>query len=175
MSLIPTTAPLQSKLKPVLFVHLDAGEAIPVVQNATQNLVVVKLTGGSVKSLDTNYPFETEILFGFDDLSTAAGATRTTLDCKIYLRTPSGAGVYMTYSGVVEMAGKAAAIAGNQGESHMEFEEGYITANPKFTLDGKVEEEYKWVNDEIFIARGRFLRDTEGKLKVQYYVYIYDH
>ena len=52
------------------------------------------------------------------------------------------------------------------------IEDSYVTCNPTFYFDDKVEDKYKWVLKENFFARGRFGRDEDDVLYVQYYVYV---
>lgn len=179
MSLSPSVTPLQPpvpKLVPVLLMNLKmASEPRPVYTNKQTHtaLVVATVGQGEVSSLPNDYGYELSVsdITGFDDLTTNLETDVTTLDCKLYGKTPEGKGVYITYPGVSQLKGALTDVVAKKA-STSSFSDTYLTNNPKFEFDGDIPDKYKWVRKENLIGKGRFVRDTDGVLYVQYYVYV---
>lgn len=175
MSTVPDLSkPLAASLKPVLFFHVEADEPQLIFQNSTGFLNHVPITGGFVKSLDPKYPFDAVIDSGLDDISfSSANPAVGHLDCNFYLsfKDDFKKRAYIHYTGVVQFEGLVADVVANKA-SKMEFTDGYVTCHPIFKLDDNCKDE-QWVNKLNFIGKGRFIRDEDGKLKVQYYVYTF--
>ncbi|ODV84646.1 hypothetical protein CANARDRAFT_200641 [[Candida] arabinofermentans NRRL YB-2248] len=160
-------------IKPILFFHLDAEEPEQIFSTKSSSLTNVKVKSGYVKSLDESKPFEAKVVRGSDDISfDPANPATGHLDCRLYLSIDGVTKGFVQYSGVVQFEGKVAEVVGKQ-TSHMEFSEGYVTCHPRIHLDDSVTE-FKWLEDINYIGKGRFIRDEEGGLKVQYYVYTFD-
>lgn len=161
-----------ASLKPAFFIHLDVEEPDPIYSNESGSLTYVYVKTGYTKTLDSNYPFDTEVKYGLDNLttSTATGET-TSLDCQLYLKSKvNGAGIHFTYSGVVVPSKEQGDVFSRVSKAQ-EFNQGYVTNHPKAVLDANAKTE-SWISNKNLISRGRFLRDDEGKLSVEYYVYV---
>ncbi|CAN3365057.1 hypothetical protein DICA3_E21308 [Diutina catenulata] len=174
-SVFPHTAPTVPKLVPVFIFNLKVTpDPEPVFSDSASDkaLTLARVVNGEVKTIADNGIGELDItnVTGFDDLTTKLSANTTRLDCKLYGKTAGGAGVYIRYPGVVQMLKPTTDVL-SRATSSSEFDEGYVTCNPSFEFDGSVEDKYKWVLKENFVAKGRFVRDGEGGLYVQYYVY----
>ncbi|KAH3667981.1 hypothetical protein OGAPHI_001735 [Ogataea philodendri] len=161
------------KLKPVLFFDLDAAEPEPIFENESKSFTKVAVTGGSIRSVDASFPFESKVIDGYDNISfSQAQPGIGSLDCVLYLDLGSGVKGLVSYGGVVRLEGTTLQVVSKE-KSHMGFSDGYVTCRPKFDLDSKSSKE-SWVNRHNFIGKGRFIRTDKGGLKVQYYVYTFD-
>lgn len=173
MSLIPDlTAPDAGVLKPILFIDEDAEEPQTAYSNESTFMQHVPLKGGFIKSLDPKYPFDAVITTGGDDITFQTGVPNVGhLDCNVFLtfKDDPEKKAYINYSGICRMEGKIAEIVGGK-ETIMGFQDGYCTCHPKFFMSENTKAE-RWVDNKNFIAKGRFLRDANGGLKVQYWVY----
>lgn len=159
-------------LKPVLSFNIRADEPQLVYSNKTATMQYVGITGGSVQSLDPSRPFDAEITHGKDDITLFAHDPSTGhLDCNMYLKFANGKTGLVKYSGVVQFGEHVVAVTSGKS-SEMSFEDGYVTNHPIFYLDEESKDE-QWVKDINFIGKGRFVRDKEGTLFVQYYVYTF--
>ncbi len=161
-----------ASLKPAFFLHVDADEPQPIYKNAQGSLTLVKLNGGYTKTLDPKYPFDTEVEFGIDNLTTKAGrdGTITNLDCQLYLKSKkNGGGIHFAYSGVV-IQGEQVVDVVLKKSNDSGFTESYVTNHPIVTLDESNKEE-SWIQGKNLIGKGRFTRSESGKLAVEYYVY----
>ncbi|CDK25825.1 unnamed protein product [Kuraishia capsulata CBS 1993] len=166
MSLPKANTPL---LKPALFVHLEAEDGLPIYSESTGSMSCVRVKSGYITGVGKNHPFEAKINFGFDDIRLSPGSSTGILDCHLYGTTAKGKGLFIHYTGVVHMVGTVAEILQNK-KSYMDFDDGYVTCSPDdFKIDSGAEEE--WVKDQKLSGKGRFLRNSEGGLVVQYYLY----
>ncbi|KAK6202601.1 uncharacterized protein RJT21DRAFT_118672 [Scheffersomyces amazonensis] len=167
--------PSTPKLVPVFVFNLRVEEAIPVLANKAtdSSLTLARVVNGEVVTVknDLGLEFDVKDITGFDDLVGTTSRNVTHLDCKLYGSTANGAGVYITYPGVVRTLPVSTNVLTGAAK-HAEIEDGYVTCNPRFRLSDGVEEKFKWVLDENFIGKGRFERDGAGYLYVQYYIYI---
>ncbi|GMG59146.1 unnamed protein product [Ambrosiozyma monospora] len=181
MSIIPDFTKLEiPTLKPVLFFHIEANEPEMAMANKQSNLTHVPITGGFVKSLDSKLPFDYEILHGSDDITSFADSPVVGhLDCKLFLKSKSKSKdsngkdgdkkAFVYYTGVVRFEDAVNGVIGKTTDT-MDFEDGYVTCHPIFTVES---EDEKWVKEINFLGKGRFVRDANGKLCVQYYVYTF--
>ncbi|GME81330.1 unnamed protein product [Ambrosiozyma monospora] len=172
MSVIPDFSKVKiPALKPILFFNIEAEEPEIAYKNSQSTLTHVPLTGGFVKSLDPNLPFDYEITHGTDDITAFADSPVVGhLDCKLFLKSKDGKDrkAYVYYTGVVRFEDAVNGVIGKKGA--MDFEDGYVTCHPIFTVES---EDEKWIKDINFLGKGRFVRDANGKLGVQYYVYTF--
>lgn len=172
----PATPATVPKLIPVFILNLkSAADPNNVFTSKTKDTVLnfVRLEDGEIKTVpnELGLEFEGRGVWGTDDLSQSIERGVSRLDCKLYAKTPKGAGIYYTYPGVVRMSDNLVKVV--TGESNgVDFEDSYVTSSPKIVLGDDAEEKYKWVENESFIAKGRFVRDKAGVLYVQYYVYV---
>jgi hypothetical protein len=162
-----------ASLKPAFFIHLDVEEPKPIYTNDAGSLTYVAVTEGYTKTLDDKYPFDAEVLFGFDNLTTTAATGDTiNLACQLYLKSKvNGAGIHLSYSGVVVPSKEQGAVLTGAGAIEQGFDQGYVTNHPKAALDADAKTE-SWISDKNLIGRGRFLRNEKGVLSVEYYVYV---
>lgn len=175
MSVIPDLSkPSSASLKPVLFIDEVADEPFIAYSDEAATMQHVTLTGGFIKSLDPkNYPFDAQIVHGGDDITLREGIPNIGhLDCRIYLKfnNDSTKRGFLSYSGVVKMSGATADVV-DRKKSLPTFEEGYVTCHPHFSISKDLKLE-RWVDTTNFMAKGRFLRDEKGVLRVQYWIYI---
>ncbi|QPG75856.1 hypothetical protein FOA43_003240 [Brettanomyces nanus] len=175
MSTIPDLSkPNQATLKPIIFIDEIAKEPITAYSNESALMQHVPLTGGFVKSLDPeNFPFDAVIEEGGDDITLREGIPNIGhLDCNLYLRFKDDPTkrAYINYSGIVHLDGTSGEIIGKK-KTGMSFQEGYVTCHPQFYVSEDCKAE-RWVDRKNFLGKGRFLRDDNGVLKVQYWLYI---
>ncbi|VEU22870.1 DEKNAAC103956 [Brettanomyces naardenensis] len=175
MSLIPDLSkPDAANLRPVIFIDEIAKEPTVAYSNESSEMQHVPLTGGFVKSLDPeHFPFDAVIEEGGDDITFLEGIPAVGhLDCNLFLRfkdDPSKR-AYVNYSGIVHMGGVSGEIVGEKKSTKMSFQDGYVTCHPKFFMSKNCKAE-RWVDSKNFLGKGRFLRDENGVLKVQYWLY----
>lgn len=175
-SVYPTEVPTTPKLVPVFVINLKTSydpEAIYVNSTTDKTLQLATLSDGEIKTVPNPLGFELDVsgIHGFDDLTSKPSHGATILDCKLYGKTPNGSGVYVKYAGVVQFLEATVKVLTKE-EKLSRFEDGYITCNPFFEFDDKVEDKYKWVLKENIIGKGRFVRDSDDVIYVQYYAYV---
>lgn len=173
-SVIPTAIPPTPKLVPVFFFNLKIAnepEAIFGDKATDTELTLARVINGTITTVPNEIgEFDVADITGFDDLTVKGSTATATLDCKLYGRTKNGSGVVIRYPGVVQMAKVTTDVFSKQSKGHG-FDEGFVTCNPSFVFDSQVEDKYRWVLKENFISKGRFIRDAEDGLYVQYYTY----
>ncbi|CAK9438625.1 uncharacterized protein LODBEIA_P28490 [Lodderomyces beijingensis] len=168
--------PRQPELVPVLTFNLKLkSDPVNIFTNTQidKTLTLATLENGEIKSIENKLGYKLDIsqIYGTDDLNVKDSVETAYLDCKLYGRTPNGSGVFVHYGGRVQLdAVSVGVVSGKTKEASIE--ESYVTCNPTFTFDDKVEEEYKWVLRENLVGKGRFGRDDDGALYVQYYIYV---
>ncbi|KAK6457787.1 uncharacterized protein RJT20DRAFT_125641 [Scheffersomyces xylosifermentans] len=170
---VPTTP----KLIPVFTINLKF-EKDPdnIFENSQVDkaLSLARLINGEIKTVENQLGFELEAvgITGFDDLNARPSLGAATLDCKLYGKTPNGAGVYITYGGVVQFTEASTSVISGKSNTS-EIDDSYVTCNPSFQFDSKVEDKYKWVLKENLFGKGRFVRGSDGVLYVQYFIYVF--
>lgn len=172
-SVVPSV-PATPQLTPVFLANckITIGPSITdKVKDKTVNLVPV--VDGYIETVKNPFGFELEVqgITGFDDITTHISDNYNTLDCKIYGKTPEGAGVYITYEGVIKLEESLVNVMTGKAKGSR-FEDTYLTSNPRIHFDGDVPEKYKWAVSENLIGKGRFVRDANDNMYVQYYVYV---
>lgn len=171
-----TPEPKTPQLTPVFLINLKLGLPPQSVFNAPKSnkaLTLATVTEGEITTVPNNLGLELNVtsITGFDDLSTSISENVNTLDCKLYGKTPEGSGVYVTYKGVVQLTQESIDVITNKSQTS-NFDDVYVTNNPKFQFDDLVPDKYRWVLKENLFGKGRFLRADDGALCVQYYVYV---
>ncbi|KAI3403881.1 hypothetical protein KGF56_003311 [Candida oxycetoniae] len=168
--------PQPPQLIPVLTFNLQLSpDPVRIFTNSqidkTLNLATV--VNGEIKAVENKFGYKLDInqIYGTDDLNVKDSIGAANLDCKLYGKTPNGSGVFIYYGGKVQLDEASVGVMSKRTKE-ASIEESYVTCNPTFTFDDKVEEEYKWVLKENLFGRGRFARDDEGALYVQYYIYV---
>ncbi|GMM29382.1 hypothetical protein DAMA08_021270 [Martiniozyma asiatica (nom. inval.)] len=173
MTIIPDYTKQQTPaLKPLLFFNIRCKDPKDVYTNDSLSQKHVAIVGGFVVSLDDSYKFDAKILHGGDDITFYTSDPSTGhLDCSMYLQFNDDANQIglVTYSGLVKFEGKTADVVSSTA-SEMTFEEGYVTSHPIFKLNGDLKDE-SWVLNHNMIGKGRFVRDKDNVLHVQYYIY----
>lgn len=176
-SSIAPLLPTAPKPVPVFTFNLKlAGEPSLIFVSKEQDkaLSLATIADGEIRTVENELGLEFDVsgITGFDDLNARPSVNAATLDCKLYGKTGSGAGVYVRYGGVVQFLEPSLLVMSNQKPTS-EFDESYVTCNPTFTFDLNVEEKYQWVLRENFFGKGRFVRDSAGVLHVQYFIYVF--
>lgn len=173
MSIVPDFASQPTPaLKPVLFFNIRCQEPSVGYSNKSQSLTYVPIVGGFVKSLDEKLPFDAKITHGKDDITFNTNAPSVGhLGCSLYLEFANGESGLVEYSGVVQFGEKVAQLAKGEAKT-MTFEDGYLTNHPVFKLSDNSSAE-SWVNSINFLGKGRFIRDADNVLHVQYYIYTF--
>lgn len=164
------------ELEPVFLINLKLKEnPAKAFANSTRNKVLALATvvDGTITSVPNKYNYELDVknVHGFDDITNNIADNYNELDCKLYGSTPEGAGVYVTYYGLIKLLQPTVDVL-TEKSSTSNFEDTYVTCNPRFHLDEDVADKYKWVIQENLYGKGRFVRDASGTLYVQYYVYV---
>ncbi|KAI5967455.1 hypothetical protein KGF57_000398 [Candida theae] len=168
--------PKQPQLIPVLTFNLKlVSDPVPIFTNSQidKSLSLATISTGEIKTVENDLGLKLEIgeIYGTDDLNVKTSVNTSYLDCKLYGKTPNGSGVFVYYGGRVQLDDTSVGVLSNKNKE-ASIEESYVTCNPTFTFDDSVEEEYKWVLKENLIGKGRFGRDDNGDLYVQYYIYV---
>ncbi|SGZ49009.1 CIC11C00000003733 [Sungouiella intermedia] len=175
-SSVTPSVPKTPELEPVFLINLKlGGDPAPVFTNTDRNktLSLASVVEGKISTVENKYGLELEVegVTGFDDITTNLKDGYNELDCKLYGKTPEGAGVYITYYGVVKLTETTVAVVTGKSDTSA-FEDTYVTCNPRVHFDGLVPDKYKWAIQENLYGKGRFVRDSNGVLYVQYYVYV---
>lgn len=169
---VPTTP----ELEPVFVINLKLAEhPTPVYTNLDRNkaLALAKVVDGKISTVKNKFGFELDVdgITGFDNITSNVKEGFDELDCKLYGKTPEGAGVFITYYGLVKITESVVAVFTSKS-STSSFEETYVTCNPRIQFDTLVAEKNKWAVEENLLGKGRFVRDSSGKMYVQYFVYV---
>lgn len=168
--------PKNPELEPVFIINLKTAENPSLVFNnpvRNKELALARIIDGSISTVQNKYGLELDVegITGFDDITANLKEGYNELDCKLYGKTPEGAGVYITYYGVLKMSEEIGDVFSSKSSSSS-FEEAYVTSNPRIHFDALVADKYKWAIQENLLGKGRFVRDSTGSLYVQYVVYV---
>ncbi|KAF3992424.1 hypothetical protein FT663_00704 [Candidozyma haemuli var. vulneris] len=174
---VTPSVPKTPQLEPVFLVNLKLDPAPSSVftdKTKDKSLTLARVADGYIETVKNKYGFELEVkgVTGFDDITTNIADGYNKLDCKLYGKTPEGAGVYITYDGIVQLTEPTLAVLSGKTDTSA-FEEAYVTNNPRVHFDGDVPDKYKWAVKENLVGKGRFVKDGSGVLYVQYYVYVF--
>lgn len=173
---VAPSVPKTPQLTPVFLINLKLREfPVPVYsQNARDNkLVLATVEKGEISTVENDLGLEFNVtdIHGFDDITHRGSQGINELDCKLYGKTPEGAGVYITYYGLIKLLSNTVEVLTKQSMA-APFEESYITCSPRVSLDDLVADKYKWVANENLFGKGRFVRGPNDSLYVQYFVYV---
>lgn len=175
-STIPKSAPKVPELVPVFFINLKLQDPNAVLSNDTyaHAVTLVNIVDGTITTVPNklNLELEANDLVGIDHITADTKVGSNKLDCYVYGKTPSGAGVHIHYFGVVKASPAIGQALGGGKSFETSFDDDYVTSNPVILFDGKAEDKYLWAKKENLIGKGRFVRDEAGDLFVQYYVYV---
>ncbi|CCH43359.1 hypothetical protein BN7_2907 [Wickerhamomyces ciferrii] len=163
------------KLKPAFFLHVEAVPEEPeqIYHNESGSLTLGKIAGGYTKTIDESYPFDTEIMFGIDNLTSSAskGSKIQNLNCQLYLKSKAnGGGIHFTYTGVAEHNDESLAVFSNQ-KKEVSFTDMYLTMSRTVTLSENNKEDF-WIYGKTLVGKGRFLRTEAAVFAAEYYVYV---
>lgn len=84
------------------------------------------------------------------------------LDVRGQIQTDDGAIIYLSYQGLLQLTEAVMSVAGG-AEVETEFDDQYFRTAPRLETG---DERYRWVNQVMFVARGRLIRGG-----VEYEVY----
>lgn len=169
--------PKTPELEPVFLVNLrlESGPA-PIFSDPKKDksLSLAKVVDGYIETVKNKYGFELEVkdISGIDEITAHTSDGYNTLDCKLYGKTAEGAGVYITYGGVMQLTEPIINVLTGKADSSS-FEEGYLTSSPVIQFDREVSDKYRWAVKENLVGKGRFIKDSKGAIYVQYYIYVY--
>jgi hypothetical protein len=175
-SILPQHEPVVPQLIPVFLLNLKISPDPTVIYKDSVGDRVLNLgtvVDGQAIPIENSLglKFELNSITGFDDITETVSLGISRLDCKLYGKTPGGAGVQIKYPGVIKLLEPTVNVFLKKS-TLATFEESYVVCNPTFTCDSSLEPEYKWVQSEQFNGKGRFIRDESGTLYVQYYIYV---
>jgi uncharacterized protein DUF3237 len=112
--------------------------------------VFYPVSGGEV----TGPRLNGELLGGGGDWALVGPDGWARLDVRGQIRTDDGALIYTTYQGVIELNEGMQQASASGGETG--FEDQYFRTAPRFETG---DERYGWLNQSVFVARGRASRD----------------
>lgn len=158
-------SPLLS-LKPAFQISLNLEEPTPVHAEKSYAEVNVPVVGGTIKSLDSEYPFNGTIISGRDDITVTPGS-HNNLDCVLFGKTDDGFNFKVTYGGIVRHSEPVDAVLGKKSSGHT-FEETYVTNNMIIKLSEDAPAKYDWLRKTNLVGRGRFFRDEADGLHIEY-------
>lgn len=173
---VTPSLPKTPQLTPVFLINLKLqGYPTPMYSNSVKDkkLALATVEDGEISTVENPFGLEFNVtsIHGFDDITNNTSENYNELDCKLYGKTPEGAGVYITYYGLIKLLENTVDVLTKKSYS-APFDESYITCNPIVTFDELVSDKYKWVTSENLFGKGRFVRSQDDSLYVQYFVYI---
>ncbi|EER31785.1 conserved hypothetical protein [Candida tropicalis MYA-3404] len=169
--------PKTPELVPVFTINLKlANDPAPIYSSEKTDLTLnlATIINGDVKTVPNKFGLELDIdsLYGTDNLNVKNSANTAYLDCQLFGKTPNGSGVRIYYPGRVQLTQPSTDVFAKKSQGAT-VEESYVTCNPTFFFDDKVEDKFRWVEKENLFGKGRFARSpSDGALYVQYYVYV---
>ena len=120
--------------------------------------VYFEVTGGAA----TGERFNATTFGGGGDWSLLGPDNYARLDVRLQFKTNDGALVYAQYSSLLELSAKVDEALASGGSTA--YSDQYLRTTPRLETS---DERYAWMNQSVFVARGRF---QEGP-KVEYQVY----
>lgn len=137
----------------------------------TAILDIVIIKSGKTTSLDPEFPFDTTVYHGRDDITVSTKGTHFNLDCKVFGNIDGdNTGYSIWYSGIVRTNAAVGGVLGKESNA-MAYDDGYLVNNVFVTLDKGADSKYNWVETHVLVGRGRFFRDDSGTLNIEYKVY----
>lgn len=167
MAAVPTVA----SLKPVFLLSLDLEEVQPVSSRDGGDEVIVVIKSGFTKSYDEKFPFNSTIYHGRDDILVNPGATHNNLNCLVFGKTDDNVGYTIHYGGVVVQSDAVNNVLGGKSNGHA-YEDAYVTNNMLVHLSKNATEKYDWIKFHNLVGRGRFFRDENKGLHIEYIMHI---
>ncbi|KAK6464854.1 hypothetical protein DFJ63DRAFT_312142 [Scheffersomyces coipomensis] len=176
-NVLPSKPPTTPKLVPVFsfnfkceFSPPGSSTDLPVPSNS---LSLARIINGEIRTVKNDYGLELDVpgITGIDDLIEKVPLGITQLNCTLNGKTANGSDVLIYYDGFLKHAQATFEVI--QGtKKHIEFDDCSLVCKPIFKLSKGVEDKYKWILTEDFIGKGRFIRDADDFVYVQYFVYI---
>ncbi|KAK6530240.1 hypothetical protein TWF694_003604 [Orbilia ellipsospora] len=152
-------------LKPAFTVLIEIDPGLPVgTLSSGPNLIWVKITSGTLVSHES-YPTKVNatLLSGADWIHGDPSGEIQRLDVRSIFKTDDGALLNFSYLGLINMDPEIATVFAGTAKPGLVTQWGAVTH--KFIQTGT--EKYKKLEDEIYVAVGRFLVE-EGKVTVEY-------
>lgn len=159
-----------ASLKPVFQLVLDLEELQPVSSRDGGDEVIVIVKRGTTKSFSDEFPFNSTINHGRDDILVNPGGVYNHLNCLLFGLTEDGVGYTIHYGGVVINGDKVNAVVQGKSNGHT-YAEGYVTNNMTVHLSKSATEKYDWIKHHNLVGRGRFFRDDNG-FHIEYVMHI---
>ncbi|PMD33523.1 hypothetical protein L207DRAFT_571648 [Hyaloscypha variabilis F] len=141
--------------------------AFPTEVNTVCNLYAAGVEGGTFSTADGKTSFD--VLNASDWMTMEASGTGVAVDARVNAQGANG-GLDLQYQGKLKFSAEMMEMM--QGKrSGTEFGEGYYYVSPK--ISSRMEE-FKWVNETVFLGQGRIRMRPDGKLEVSYRIYKVD-
>ncbi|KAK9480289.1 hypothetical protein V1514DRAFT_325989 [Lipomyces japonicus] len=152
--------------KPVFRLFINSNLEI-VSQFENGNRIHSIITGGHSESSDNHYPFNVKINSGVNWLYLNKQSQILTLDASIRAETHEGHGVYIRFKGQAKFTDSLKAVL-DETANTMEYWDTEFFIKPVIETDGSTR--VNWVNDKLFVGRGRYVRDEAGQLVLEFFV-----
>lgn len=158
-------------VKPAFHMLLDVKDPPKVfTQRAEGASLIADVTGGFTKSVSDEYPFNSTVSHGRDDILINPGGTHNNLDCTVFGTTEDGFGYKIHYGGVVVDTDASRAVLQAKSNGHG-YTDAYITSSMSVSLSSDAPKKYDWIKFHTLIGRGRFFRDDKG-LHIEYILHV---
>ncbi|KAF5118370.1 hypothetical protein DV495_002879 [Geotrichum candidum] len=156
-------------LKPVFNITLNLEEPKTVATNSAGVHNIASIKSGTTKSFSEDFPFNSTVYGGRDDITVSPKGSHFNLDCKVFGTLEDGTGYFIKYYGVVRLDKAVTDVIGKQSKEHS-FEDGYLVNQIFVTLDKDSDKKYDWIEKHVLVGRGRFFRNDDGALNIEYNV-----
>lgn len=174
-STYPTSLPKTPVLLPVAFANFKLDELDSIYSDKARNssLSYVQILNGEVSTIENKLEYELEVsdIHGSDELTNDLVTGWGQLNCRLYGKTPNGAGVHISYSGFIKLSDASLKVLSGQ-TLELDFDDSYIICYPRFAFDDSVEEKFRWASNESLLGKGRVTRDAIGCVYIQYVLYV---
>lgn len=174
-STYPNSLPKTPVLLPVAFVNLKLDEPDSIYSDKARNnsLSYVQILNGEVTTIENRLKYELEVsdVHGTDELINDLVTGCSRLSSRLYGKTPNGAGVHISYSGMNKLSDASLKVISGQ-TLKLDFNDSYMICYPRFAFDDSVEEKFRWASNESLIGKGRITRDATGYVYIQYVLYV---
>lgn len=159
-----------ASLKPVFQITLDLEELKLVVSRDGGDEFFAIIKSGSTKSFSSEYPFNSTISHGRDDITSAPGGAFNNLDCSLFGETEDGVAYTIHYGGVVINSDNVNAVVQGKSDGHT-YADSYVTNNMLVRLAKDAGKKYDWIKLHNLVGRGRFFRNATG-FHIEYVMHI---
>ncbi len=145
------------KLEHLFTIRADLGTSYPIGAARGGVRAIAEVTGGAFEG----ERLRGDVLTPGADWAVVEGDGFIELDVRLNLRTDDGAGIYMTYTGVLEQNEVVASAMRSGGET--QYGDSHFLTQPRFECG---DERYAWLNRVVAVAEGRMVPSA-----VEYRVY----